>query len=78
MKVNKDISRKYFSFLAYQRSLQFLYETLDTLIETLTAFTDRQTDKSKDQTLKQHHLGSKNNLSDYRRPNYFSRIGSGN
>ena len=55
---------------------------LDTLIETLTAFTDRQTDrqtdKSKDQALKQHHLGSKNNLSDYRRPNYFSRIGSGN
>ena len=51
---------------------------LDTLIETLTAFTDRQTDrqtdKSKDQALKQHHLGSKNNLSDYRRPNYFSRI----
>ena len=38
----KGISCKYFSFLAYQRSLQLLYETLDTLIEALTAFTVRQ------------------------------------
>ena len=37
-----DISCKYFSFLAYQRSVQLLYETLDTLIEALTAFTVRQ------------------------------------
>ena len=32
---------KYFSFLAYQRSLQILYEMLDMLIETLAAFTVR-------------------------------------
>ena len=55
-KVNIDILCKYFSFLAYQRSVQLLYETLDKLIEALTAFTirqsfsfvDRQTDKFKD------------------------------
>ena len=28
-----------FSFLAYQRRVQFLYETLDTLTEALIAFT---------------------------------------
>ena len=62
MKVNIDISCKYFSSLAYQRSVQFLYEALDTLIEALTAFTvrrlsfvDKQTDKSNDQAPKQHH-----------------------
>ena len=27
VKVNTDILRKYFSFLAYQRSVQLLYET---------------------------------------------------
>ena len=54
LEANMDTSRKYFSFLAYQRSVQLLYETLDTLIEALTAqsdslsFVDRQTDKSKD------------------------------
>ena len=42
MKVNIDISFKYFSFLAYQRSVQFLYEMLDTLMEALIVFTDRQ------------------------------------
>ena len=42
LKVNTDISCKYFSFLAYQRSIKLLYETLDTLIEPLTAFTVRQ------------------------------------
>ena len=69
-------------FLANQRNVQLFYETLDTLIEALTAFTvslsfaDRQTDKSKDQAPKQHHyLGRKNNLGGYRRPNYFSRAG---
>ena len=36
MEVNIDISCKYLSFLACQRSV--LYETLDILIETLTAF----------------------------------------
>ena len=40
--VNIDILCKCFSFLAYQRSMQLLYETLDTLIETLAAFTVRQ------------------------------------
>ena len=54
----------------HQRRVHLLYETLDTLIEALTAFTvslifvDRQTDKSKDQAPKQHH--------------YFSRIDPGN
>ena len=42
MKVNIDNSCKYFSFLAYQRTVQLLYETLDTSIEDLTAFTVRQ------------------------------------
>ena len=37
VKVNIDNSGKYFSFLAYQRSVQLLYETLDTLIEAFTA-----------------------------------------
>ena len=61
MKVNIDISCNYFHFLAYQGSVQLTYETLDTLIEALIAFTDsltfvdRQTEKSKDQTLKQYH-----------------------
>ena len=40
--VNIVISCKYFSFLAYQRSMQLLYETFDTLIEDLAAFTARQ------------------------------------
>ena len=39
VKVNIDISCKHFSFLTYQRSAQFLHETLDTLIETLRTFT---------------------------------------
>ena len=38
--VNIDISRKHFSFLAYQRRVQLL--TLDKLIEALTAFKVRQ------------------------------------
>ena len=42
MKVNMGILNKHFSFLAYQRSVQLLYETLDTLIAALTAFTVRQ------------------------------------
>ena len=72
VKVNKDIWCKYFSVLAYQRSVQLLYETVDILIEALTAFTvrqlqlcrkiDRQTNKFKDQAPKQHYLGRKNNL----------------
>ena len=41
VKVNIDISCKYFSFLVYQRSVQLLYETIGTLIEALTAFTVR-------------------------------------
>ena len=51
---------------------RLLYETLDTLIETLTAFksdrlsfVERQTDKSKYQKLKQHYLDRKNNLDGY-------------
>ena len=36
------ISCEYFSFLAYQRSEQLLYEMLDTLIEPLAAFTVKQ------------------------------------
>ena len=58
------------------------YETLDTLIESLTAFTarqfylDRQAEKSKDQALNQHpYLGGKNNLGGHCYPNYFPRIG---
>ena len=65
VKVNIDISCKYYSVLAYL--VQLLYETLDTLIEALQlsqsdslSFADRQTEKSKDQVPKQH--------------NYFSRI----
>ena len=64
--------------------MQLLYETLDTLIEALTAFivslnfVDRQIDKSKDQTPKHHYLGRKNYLTGYRRSNYFSRIGADN
>ena len=42
MKVKMDILWKYFSFLAYQRSVQLLYDTLDTLIVDLTAFTVKQ------------------------------------
>ena len=42
VKVNIDISCKYFSFLAYQRTVQLLYEILDTLIADLTFFTVRQ------------------------------------
>ena len=38
VKVNTDILCKYFSFLAYQKSVQLLYETFDTLIEAITAF----------------------------------------
>ena len=56
------------SFIAYQRSVQLLQETINTLIEALTAFksgsfnfVDKQTDKSKDQAPKHHH--------------YFSRMG---
>ena len=42
VKISIDISRKYFSFLASQRSVLLFYETLDTLIEALKAFTVRQ------------------------------------
>ena len=59
VKVNIDVSCKYFSFLAYQISVKLLYETLDILIEALQlllsdslSFVDRLTDKSKHQTLK--------------------------
>ena len=41
VQVNIDIWCKYFSVL-YQRSVQLLYEMLETLIEALTAFTVRQ------------------------------------
>ena len=47
---------------------------LDTLIEALTAFTDRQTDKSKDQAPKQHYLGRKNNLKLVNTEPYRSKI----
>ena len=59
VKVNINISCEYFSFIVYQRSVQLLYEILDLLIG-LTAFAvslsfaDRQTDRTKDQTPKQH------------------------
>ena len=39
VKVNIDVSC---IFLAYKRSVQLFYETLYTLIESLTAFTVRQ------------------------------------
>ena len=42
VKVNIDILCNCFSFLVYQRSVQLLYEMLDTLIEALAAFTVRQ------------------------------------
>ena len=71
-KVNIDILCKQFPILAYKKVKRLLYETLDTLIETLTAFksdrlsfVERQTDKSKDQKLKQHYLDRKNNLDGY-------------
>ena len=38
-------------------------------------FVDRQTNKSKNQVLKQHFLVRKNYLAGYCRRNYFSRIG---
>ena len=41
-KVNLDVSCKYFSYKAFQRSVQHICEMLDTLIEALTAFTVRQ------------------------------------
>ena len=68
MKGNIDNSCKYLSFIACQRSVKLLQETIDTLIKALTAFksgsfnfVDKQTDKSKDQAPKHHH--------------YFSRMG---
>ena len=42
VKVTIDVSCKYLSFLACQRSVKLLYEGLDTLIEALAAFTVRQ------------------------------------
>ena len=42
VKVNINILCKKFSFLVDQRSVQLLYETLDTLIEALTACTVSQ------------------------------------
>ena len=38
VKINIDILCKYLFVLANQRSVQLLYEMLDTLIEALTAF----------------------------------------
>ena len=55
-------------YFSVRKKYTTLYETLDTLIEGLTAFIarqfylDKQTEKSKDQALKQHpYLGRKNN-----------------
>ena len=42
VKVSIDILFKYFSFLAYKRKVQLLYEMLGTLIEALKTFTVRQ------------------------------------
>ena len=42
VKVSIDISCKYLSILAYQRSVQLFYERLDKLMEALAAFTVRQ------------------------------------
>ena len=75
MRKKKDISWKDFSFLVYQRSVQLLYETLDTSIGVLVAFTVRvlafskQTGKIQGSNTENHYLGRKNNGSDYRRPN---------
>ena len=61
MKVNIDISCKYFPVLAYQISAQLSCEMLDILtafnIDSFysRSFVDRQTDKSQDQAPKQHH-----------------------
>ena len=41
----------------------------------ILSLADRLTEKFKDEASKQHYLGSNNNLSDYRRPDYFSGIG---
>ena len=41
VELNIDISCKCFSFLAYQGSVQLIYETLGTLIEAETVFTVR-------------------------------------
>ena len=62
MKVNKDVSCIYFSFLAFQRGAQRLYETKDTLIKALIvslSFIEKQTDKSNHQAPKQHYLNRK-------------------
>ena len=66
MKGNIDNSCKYLSFIACQRSVKLLQETIDTLIKALTAFksgsfnfVDKQTDKSKDQAPKHHHYFSR-------------------
>ena len=39
------------------------------------SYANRQTDKSKDQSPKQHQFGRRNNLAGYRCPIYFFRIG---
>ena len=55
VKVNIDILHKYFSFLAYQRNVQFLHEMLDTLIAALTAFQAAlalQTDRMRNSRIK--------------------------
>ena len=69
-------------YFSVRKKYTTLYETLDTLIEGLTAFIarqfylDKQTEKSKDQALKQHpYLGRKNNLGNHCYPNCFPRIG---
>ena len=69
-------------YFTIRKKYTTLYETLDTLIEGLTAFTawqfylDRKTEKYKDQALKQHpYLGRKNNLGGHCFPNCFPRIG---
>ena len=69
-------------YFSVRKKYTTLYETLDTLIEGLTAFIarqfylDRETEKSKDQALKQHpYLGRKNNLANHCYPNCFPRIG---
>ena len=64
VKVNIGILCEYFSFLAYQRSVQLLYETLNTLIEALIESDGLGFDSlSFDIQALYHH------------PNYYCRIG---
>ena len=61
VKVNIDILCQYFSFLAYQRIVQLIWNvrhiniSFDSFYGHSLSFIDRQTGKSKDQASRQYH-----------------------